>query len=160
MKTTHKKSIRTLGSMALLGLAMLLASSKAAMAQDIVQGQFTLTEPARLGNTVLPSGEYQFFVHTLARSGWAANSPVIVDVRGMSKGAPFASVIAVGSRQLTPPSENTMELHREGIDMNIKSMHLENIELVFRQATEKTKTEARTRGTEPAQVATARTGRG
>lgn len=159
MKTTHKKSIHTLGSMVLLGLAMLLANSKATMAQDIVQGQFKLTEPARLGNTVLPSGEYQFFVHTLARSGWAANSPVIVDVRGISKGGAFASVIAVGSRQVSPPSENTMELHRDGIDMNIKSMHLENIELVFRQGTEKAKTEARTRGAEPTQVSAAKTGR-
>jgi len=159
MKATQKKSMHTLGKIALLGLAMLFGSWKTARAQDIVQGTFTLTEAARMGNTLLPPGEYQFFVQALTRSGWYANSPVIVNVRGMGKGAPYTSVIAVGSKQLTPPSVNTMELRRAGIDMSIDAMHLENIELVFRRGEERAKTEARTRGAEPTQTATARTGR-
>ena len=96
MKTNRlgKKSqrMRWVGTIVLLGLAALGGTAIPALCQEMVQGKFTLPVEARLGNTVLPAGEYKFSVVPLgnirlADSIQVVSSYVQVVVRGTAKRA-------------------------------------------------------------------------
>jgi hypothetical protein len=64
MNTLLKRfgSKRSLGMVALLGLASLAGTGPLACGQETFQGKLTLPVEARLGNTVLSPGEYQLRV--------------------------------------------------------------------------------------------------
>lgn len=155
MNSLQKKSLRmcSVGTMVLLGLAALGGTPKPALAQEMVQGKFTLPVEARLGKTVLPAGEYKFSVVPLgnirlADSIRVVSSYVQVVVRGTAKGGQFASVVAMASRQADTPNPKALDIRADGTGMMIHSMCLEKLGLVFEFNDNKTKNVMHARGPE------------
>ena len=101
MKSFRSRSVRTLSLSALFVLALLAGTGPLAQAQEAVQGTMTLPVAARLGNTMLPPGEYRFTVSlmgdTHAIRDVARASHVYVLLVGTSKDVPVASAIAMAS---------------------------------------------------------------
>lgn len=158
MKTNRlgKKSqrMRWVGTMVLLGLAALGGTAIPALGQEMVLGKFTLPVEARLGKTVLPAGEYKFSVVTLGNirlvsSIQAASSHVQVVVQSMAKGGPFASVVAMASRDADTPNPTALDIRADGDGMLIHSMCLEKLGLVLVFNGNKSKNVMRARGPEP-----------
>jgi hypothetical protein len=138
MKTSHKISlrIRSIATMALLGLAALASTAPPAPAQDMVRGTFTLPVEARLGKTVLPAGDYKFTVESLGLTHSVASiqsgrSPVLVVVSGIAKGERIASVMAVASKSALLPNPHAPDIHADATGMTLHSMCLEKLDLVI-----------------------------
>jgi hypothetical protein len=101
MKNFRSLSVRSLSLLALFVLALLAGTGPLASAQEAVQGTMTLPVAARLGNTMLPPGEYKFTVSligdTRAIRDVAHASHVYVLLVGTAKDAPVVSAIAMAS---------------------------------------------------------------
>jgi hypothetical protein len=139
MNRLEKKSLRmcSVGTMVLLGLAALGGTAKPALGQDMVQGKFTLPMEARLGKTMLPAGQYKFSVVTMGNirsvnSIQTASSYVEVIVTGMTKGAPFANVVAMASKEADTSNPKGLDIREDGSGMTIHSICLEKLGLVLR----------------------------
>ena len=159
MNTLQKKTLRFAGTMALLTVAMFGTSP--AFGQDIVQGRFTLPVQARLGNTVLPPGEYQFSVEALgmAHSVQALppiSSPVLVKMAGVAKGSQTVGIFAIASKQMDSLKANTMDLQADGAGMMIQAMHVDGVALSFAP----TNNELGARNSAPTRGVTVAKGRG
>ena len=137
MNTLLKRfgSKRSLGMVALLGLAALAGTGPLASGQETVQGKLTLPFEARLGNTVLPPGEYQLRV-ALVGTTLSVNSiqdvytPVIVMVTPLTKAGPVASVLAMAyKRDLRNPK--AMDIQPDGSGKMIHSIPLDDLGLVL-----------------------------
>jgi len=156
MITLQKLSLHSLRSIALLSLALIAGTGPLALAQDTVQGKVSLPVGARLGNTVLPPGEYQLSVHLLGvkRSVDAiqsVDSPVAVLLISTVKGGPVASVLAMASRlDLRNPIAN--DIQPDGVGYKIRSMTLENAGLVLQIVEGGSKPTLHARAATPAQV--------
>src|SRR5271167_4213874 len=128
-------SLRSMGTMLLLGLATLAGTGPLALGQDTVLGKLTLPVEARLGNTILPPGEYKLYIQVLGttlsiNSIQAVNSPVMVLVTSMTKGGPVASTLAMASRQnLRNPK--AMNLLPDAAGTMLHSISLDNLGLVL-----------------------------
>jgi hypothetical protein len=147
----------SVGTMFLLMLAALGATAKPALGQDTVQGKFILTGEARLGKTMLPAGEYKFYVTPLGNtfsveSIQTVNSPVLVVIWGAAKNGPMASVLATASRPTDMSNPQTMDLQADGTGTVIYSMSLEKLGLVVQFREPKIENEMRARGAEPPQA--------
>jgi hypothetical protein len=137
MNTLLKRfgSKRSLGMMAFLGLSALAGSGPLAFGQDTVRGKLTLPVEARLGNTVLPPGEYKLNV-ALVGTTLSVNSiqdvytPVMVMVTPLAKGGPVASVLAMAFK---PDMRNpkAMDIQPDGSGRMIHSIPLDNLGLVL-----------------------------
>jgi hypothetical protein len=148
-------SKRSLGMMALLGLAALAGSGPLAFGQETVQGRLTLPVEARLGNTVLPPGEYKLNV-ALVGTTLSVNSiqdvytPVMVMVSPLTKGGPVASVLAMAYKpDLRNPK--AMDIQPDGSGKMIHSIPLDNFGLVLQIIDGKSGNTLRARGPEMAQ---------
>jgi hypothetical protein len=155
MNRLQKKSLRmcSVGTMVLLGLAALGGTAKPALAQDMVQGKFTLPVEARLGKTLLPAGEYKFSVVPLGiirsvSSIQPGITHVLVVVSGMTKGGQVAGVVAMASNQTDTPNPKGLDIRDDGSGMMIHSMYLEKLGLVFEFSGNNTKSVMRARGPE------------
>jgi hypothetical protein len=137
MNTLLKRfgSKRSLGMMALLGLAGLAGSGPLALGQETVQGKLTLPVEARLGHTMLPPGEYKLNV-ALVGTTLSVNSiqdvytPVMVMVTPLTKGGPAASVLAMAYKP-DPHNSKAMDIQPDGSGKMIHSIPLENLGLVL-----------------------------
>ncbi len=163
MKTNKlQKSSRrmcSVGTMLLLGLAALGGAAKPALGQEIVGGKFTLPVEARLGKTMLPAGEYKFSVVPLGiirsvDSIQMGNSQVQVVVWSVTKGGPFANVVAIASREADTPNPRELDIRADGSGMMIHSICLEKLGLVLKFSESKSKNVKRARGPEPQQGGT------
>jgi len=155
MNTLQKKSLqmRLVGTMVLLVLAAFGGTAQPALGQDTVQGKFMLPVEARLGKTVLPAGKYKFSVVTLGNirsvdSIQMAGSQVMVAVWSMTKGGPFASVVAMASREANTANPKPLDIRADGNGRLIHSMCLEKLGLVVQFNENKTKSVMRARGPE------------
>jgi len=154
MNTIQMKSLslRSVGTMLLLGLATLAGTGPVALGQDTVLGKLTLPVEARLGNTMLPPGEYKLCIQLLGttlsfNSIQAVNSPVMVLVTGMAKGGPVASTLAMASRQnLRNPQ--ALNLVPDTAGTTIHSISLDNLGLVFQFVDSGTKDTLHAKGLE------------
>ncbi len=159
MNTLLKRfgSQRSLGMLALLGLSALAGSGPVAIGQETVRGTLTLPVEARLGNTVLPSGEYKLNVAlvgtTLSLSSIQdVYTPVMVMVTPLTKGGPVASVLAMAYKaDLRNPK--SMDIQPDGSGKMIHSIPLDNLGLVL-QIINKSANTLRARGPEMAQGVT------
>jgi hypothetical protein len=160
MNTLLKKfsSKRSLGMMAMLGLAALAGSGPLASAQETVRGKLSLLVEARLGNTVLPPGEYKLNV-ALVGTTLSVNSiqdvytPVMVMVTPLTKGEPVASVLAMAYKpDLRNPK--VMDIQPDGSGKMIHSIPLDNLGLVLQIIDNKSAITLRARGPEMPQGVT------
>ena len=160
MNTLRKRflSKRSLGMMTLLGLAALAGTGPLALAQDSVQGKLTLPVEARLGNTMLPPGEYKLHVALIGttlsvNSIQDVHTPVMVMVTGLTKDAPVASVLAMAFKpDLRSPK--AMDIQQDGSGRMIHSIPLDSLGLVLRIIDNKSANTLRARGPEMAQGVT------
>ena len=137
MNTLFKRFLprRSFGIVAFLRLSAFAGTGPLALGQDTVQGKLTLPVEARLGNTVLPPGEYRFHV-TLAGTTSSVNSiqdvatPVIVTLNGLTKDGPIASVVAMAFKR-DPRSPKAMDIQQDGAGKMIHAISLENLGLVL-----------------------------
>ncbi len=95
MIALQKLSLHSLRTIALLSLALIAGIGPLASAQETVEGKVSLSVEARVGNTVLPPGEYQLSVKLLGpiRSVDAiqfVDTPVAVLLVSTAKGGPVA----------------------------------------------------------------------
>jgi hypothetical protein len=160
MNTLLKRfgSKRSLGMMALLGLSALAGTGPMAFGQDTVQGKLTLPVEARLGNTMLPPGEYKLNV-ALVGTTLSVNSiqdvytPVMVMLTPLSKGGRVASVMAMAFK---PDTRNpkAMDIQPDGSGKMIHSIPLDNLGLVLQIIDNKSANTLRARGPEMAQGVT------
>jgi hypothetical protein len=114
---------------ALLLSAGLFTIPKTTAAQDLVQGTFTLTSAAKLGNSSLPPGEYRFSVQSLnsinsVESLQAGNSRVEVTVIGTYRDAPIVSLMANARTATKSQVTNSLEF---GDTNSILSISLNNL---------------------------------
>jgi hypothetical protein len=138
---------------ALLAVAALLGTAQASLAQDLVRGTFTLPTEARLGNTILPPGEYKFAVQSLetinsVRSIQVGNGRVAVTVSGIAKGARVVSLQANASRPATPDSQKPDSIEF-GTGMTIQSISLKNLGVTLEFNGNQTSNVLRARAPEP-----------
>jgi hypothetical protein len=147
MNASLNKSLswRLLGSMLLFGLALLAGMGPLALAQETLQGKFTLADEARLRNTILPPGQYKFSIqpvgttHSLS-SLQTGNDQVIVTVSGLAKGTPIISGIAMASRiNFAALKEKEMDLRSDETGSTLHSIVLENLGIVLEFYDYKTK---------------------
>ena len=150
-------SKRALLMVALLGLAALTGTGPLASAQETVQGKLTLHFEARLGNTMLPPGEYQLRI-TLVGTTLSVNSiqdvytPVMVMVTPLTKGGPVASVLAMAYKSdLRNPK--AMDIQPDGPGKMIHSIPLDNLGLVLQIIDNKSASTLRAHAPEMAQGA-------
>jgi len=156
MIALQKLSLHSLRTIALLSLALIAGTGPLAFAQSSVQGKLSLPVEARLGNTMLPPGEYQFSVQLLGslRSVGAiqnAYGPVAVLLVSTSKGGPVAGVLATASR-LDPRNPVSNDIQPELSGNRIHSITLENLGLVLQIVEGSSKSVMHARATAPAQV--------
>jgi hypothetical protein len=160
MNTLLKRfgSKRSLGMVALLGLASLAGTGPLACGQETFQGKLTLPVEARLGNTVLSPGEYQLRV-ALVGTTLSVNSiqdvytPVMVMVTPLTKGGPVASVLAMAYKpDLRNPK--AMDIQPDGSGKMIHSIPLDDLGLVLQIINNKSANPLRARGPEMAQGVT------
>ena len=157
MNTLLKKFVsrRSLGRMTLLGLAALAGSGPLAFGQETVRGKLTLPVEARLGNTVLPPGEYKLNVALVGTTLSVSSiqdvyTPVMVMVTPLTKGRPVASVLAMAYK---PDSRNpkAMDIQPDGSGNMIHSIPLDDLGLVLQIIDNKSANTLRARGPEMAQ---------
>ncbi len=156
MNTVQKLSLQSLRTLALLSLALIAGTGPLALAQDAVQGKVSLQVEARLGNTVLPPGEYQLSVQLLGAkrsvdSIQFMDTPVAVLLVSTAKGGPVASVLAMASR-LDPRYPIANDIRPDGSGYKIHSMTLENTGLVLQIVERSSKATLHARAAAPAQV--------
>jgi len=156
MNTLQKLSLHSLRTIALLSLAFIAGTGRLAFAQETVQGKVSLLVEARVGNTVLPPGEYQLSVTLLGpiRSVDAIQSVdtrVVVFLISTTKGGPVASALAMASR-FNPRYPIANEIRPDGSGYMIHSMALENIGLVIQFVEGSNKGMLHARAAAPAQV--------
>jgi hypothetical protein len=160
MNTLLKRfgSKRSFRMMALLGLSAFAGTAPMAFGQETVQGKLSLPVEARLGNTVLPRGEYKLNV-ALVGTTLSVNSikdvytPVMVMVTPLTKGGPVASVLAMAFKpDLRNPK--AMDIQPDGSGKMIHSIPLDNLGLVLQIIDNKSSNTLRARGPEMAQGVT------
>jgi len=156
MTTLQKVSLRSLRTLAVLSLALIAGTGPLAFAQDTVQGKVSLLVEARLGNKVLPPGEYQLSVQLLGakRSVDAiqyVDTPVAVLLISTTKGGPVASVLAMASR-FNPRNPIANDIRPDGSGYKIHSMTLENTGVVLQIVEGSSKIVLHARATTPAPV--------
>jgi hypothetical protein len=157
MNTLLKRfgSKRSLGMVALLGFAALAGTGPLASGQETVQGKLTLPVAARLGNTMLPPGEYQLRV-ALVGTTLSVNSihdvhiPVILMVTPLTKGGRVASVLAMAFKP-DPRNPKTMDIQPDGSGKMIHSIPLDDLGLVLQIINNKSTNTLRARVPEMAQ---------
>ena len=160
MNTLLKRCVskRSFGMMALLGLAVLAGTGPMAFGQDTVQGKLTLPVEARLGNTVLPPGEYKFHVALVGTTLSVSSiqdvyTPVMVMVTPLTKDGPVASVLAMAFKP-DSRSPRAMDIQPDGSGKMIHSLSLDNLGLVLQIIDNKSSNTLRARGPEMAQSVT------
>jgi hypothetical protein len=134
MKTNLKLSFRSFALAAMFLLAILAGVGPLALAQESVKGTMTLPVAARLGNTMLPPGEYKFSVALIGLTHSildveAVPVRVAVFVSSTSKGGAVASAIAEASR-LQPSGPQPVNLLTDGDAMMIHSLALSDFGIV------------------------------
>jgi hypothetical protein len=152
-----KKSLRLrlVGTMLLLGMAALAGTGTVALGQEALQGTFILPVEARLGDTMLPAGEYKFYVEALGSTQATSSmqfgsSPVMVVVCGLAKGGPIVKVLATASK-LDVHDPKTPSLQADDAGMVFHSMYLENAGVEVEFYTNKAKHAMQAKGPEVAQ---------
>jgi hypothetical protein len=156
MITLQKLSLHSLKTLALFSLALIAGTGPLAFAQGSVRGKLSLPVEARLGNTMLPPGEYQFSVQLLGSvlsvdAIQNAYGPVAVLLVSTSKGGPVAGALATASR-LDPRNPRANDLLPDGTGNKIHSITLENVGLVLQFFEGSNKNTLHARAAAPAQV--------
>jgi hypothetical protein len=156
MITLQKVSLHSLRTLALLSLALIAGTGPLALAQESVQGKVSLPVEARVGNTMVPPGEYYLSVKLLGpmRSVEAIQSVdtlVSVLLVSTAKGGPVASALATASRfDSRNPIAN--DIQPDGSGYKLHSMALENTGLVLQFIEGGSKSMMHARAAAPVQV--------
>jgi hypothetical protein len=133
-----KKSLRLrfVGPMLLLGVAALAGTGQVALGQDSVRGTFVLPVAAHLGDTVLPAGEYKFYVQAVGSMQvtdpiQSGSGPVLVVIYG-AKDGPIMKVLATSSK-LDAHDPKVANLQADDAGIAFQSLYLESmgVELEF-----------------------------
>lgn len=159
--------MRWLGSIVLLGLAVFAGAASPTLANesvegDSVNGKFTLPVQARLGNKVLPAGDYKFSVITVGSlrsvsSIQTGNRLVQVVVWSLAKGGPIANMFATASKESDAADLKPLDIRADESGMTIHSMCLEKLGMLIEFNEDKPSNIMRARAPEPQQtVATAK----
>ncbi len=156
MIALQKLSLHSLRTIALLSLALIAGIGPLASAQETVEGKVSLSVEARVGNTVLPPGEYQLSVKLLGpiRSVDAiqfVDTPVAVLLVSTAKGGPVAGALAMASR-INPRNPIANGIQADGPGYKIHSMALENTGLVIQFVEGSSKSTLHARAAAPAPV--------
>lgn len=135
--TSIRGNLFTRFSLKILLLAALAVCGSAApsFAQEMARGKFTLTENVRLGETLLPPGQYSFSVSPigLMRSVASVQSmptPVLVFIRPQSDSGPVSAVFALASAQSNPAPANGFLIEPGPSGMSIHSLTLDKLGVV------------------------------
>jgi hypothetical protein len=163
MANLNSKSIyrMTLAKAMAWGALAVCIPASPAMAQDEIDGKFTLTENARFGDTVLGAGQYKFSIEPIGtiqsiRSiQQGAGHLVLVTVRP-EKSGPVASIFAMASPSNRAREANELILEPEKAGTLAESMYLERDGLVvdFRWASPKAKRQVVAQQIVPVRAAT------
>ncbi|HXM97740.1 MAG TPA: hypothetical protein VN982_04640 [Candidatus Dormibacteraeota bacterium] len=164
MNTLQNKSLRMrwLGSVVSLGLTVFAGIASPTLANETVQGdavngKFTLPMQARLGNTVLPAGNYKFSVITVGSirsvsSIQTGNRLVQVVVWSLAKGGPLANMFATASKESDITDPKPLDIREDENGMTIHSMWLEKLGMVIEFNGNKPNNVMRARAPEPQQA--------
>jgi hypothetical protein len=159
MNKLQKSSPRMpwLGTIVLLMLAAFAGTAPPTLAQDIVQGKFSLSAEARLGKTVLPAGDYKFSVVPLGNlrsisSIQTGNSLVQVVVWSLTRGGPLANLFATASTETNASNPEPLGIREDENGPTIHAMSLERLGVVLRFVDHKNSSVMRARAPEPRQT--------
>jgi hypothetical protein len=126
MKVRKKNALRSSAVIQMaLAIALVCGVPASFVAQELVKGTFTLSEPVRFGSTVLPAGPYTMSVEPVT------STKVLVFVRAENKIGPVASLLATASQRGCEVSSRGLSLQSDGTGLVARSMCLHRQELTI-----------------------------
>jgi hypothetical protein len=162
MKNSNSKSIYqlVLARILLFGALVACVTAGPVLAQNAIEGNFTLHESARFGNAVLGAGRYNFLIEPMGtvqsiRSIQEGAGHLVLVVMRPEKSGPAVSIFAMASPSDHGRDANELVLAPEKQETLVQTMYLEKEGLMvdFNWSSSKAKSQVVAQQVEPRQSA-------